>query len=255
MDFSQVEAEFERLKAQFEAGALTEAEFKAQLEELMIQDKQGRWWMIGYETGEWYYHDGEKWVLGEPPQVEEIQRIEPGYHEMEALLLTTIGWGIGFAIGAAVGAVIGWAMGWAITGAIGGLSTGLALQWTQSSVQWKQALMVACGWVISLPIGWTIHVTLGAAIGWTTGLIIGWAIAGAIGGLITGLALQRIELSIQRKQAVILASGWVVGLTIGWYIGWLSAKTIGWGIAGAITGAIGGGMMFWQVSRIRRSSR
>ncbi len=24
----------------------------------MIQDAQGRWWMIGYETGQWYVHDG-----------------------------------------------------------------------------------------------------------------------------------------------------------------------------------------------------
>jgi outer membrane protein assembly factor BamB len=75
MDFSQevhrVEAEFRRLKGQFEAGALTEDEFKARLADLMIQDEKGRWWMIGYETGKWYYHDGEKWVRGEPPQIAE----------------------------------------------------------------------------------------------------------------------------------------------------------------------------------------
>jgi hypothetical protein len=46
MDFAPVEAEFGRLKAQFDRGALTEAEFKAQPEELMIEDKQGRWWII-----------------------------------------------------------------------------------------------------------------------------------------------------------------------------------------------------------------
>jgi serine/threonine-protein kinase len=67
MDFSQVAAEFQRLKAQFEAGALAEAEFKARLEELMLQDEQGRWWMIGYETGQWYVHDGERWVKAQPP--------------------------------------------------------------------------------------------------------------------------------------------------------------------------------------------
>jgi hypothetical protein len=74
MDFSQVEAEFQRLKGQFEAGALTETEFKAQLKDLMAQDEQGRWWMIGYETGQWYYNDGEKWVRSEPPQVTERRR-------------------------------------------------------------------------------------------------------------------------------------------------------------------------------------
>jgi len=77
MDFSKVEAEFKKLKGQFEAGALTEAEIKARLADLMIQDEQGRWWMIGYETGQWYYHDGEKWVRGELPQIAEQRLTKP----------------------------------------------------------------------------------------------------------------------------------------------------------------------------------
>ena len=69
MDFSRVAAEFSKLKIQFDAGALSEADFKARLQDLMLQDEQGRWWMIGYETGQWYVHDGEKWVQREPPPV------------------------------------------------------------------------------------------------------------------------------------------------------------------------------------------
>ena len=68
MDFSSVETEYRQLKAQFDAGQLTEAGFKARLQELMIEDEQDRWWMIGYETGQWYVHDGEKWVPAEPPR-------------------------------------------------------------------------------------------------------------------------------------------------------------------------------------------
>ena len=68
MDFAQVETKFKELKEKYDAGAITEDEFKAQLEELMIQDEEGKWWIIGYETGQWYYHDGEKWVRAEPPK-------------------------------------------------------------------------------------------------------------------------------------------------------------------------------------------
>jgi TM2 domain-containing membrane protein YozV len=77
MDFVQVEAEFERLKAQFEEGALSEEEFKTQLQDLMIEDEQGRWWILGYETGQWYVHDGEQWIQQEPPLPEDLRPVPP----------------------------------------------------------------------------------------------------------------------------------------------------------------------------------
>jgi hypothetical protein len=67
MSFKDVEEKFKQLKSQFVAGQLSELEFKARLKEMMFQDDQGRWWMIGYETGLWYYNDGINWVKSEPP--------------------------------------------------------------------------------------------------------------------------------------------------------------------------------------------
>ena len=64
MKFTETEAQFRQLKAQYNAGDLSETDFKARLQDLMIQDEQGRWWMVGYETGQWYVHDEEKWVQG-----------------------------------------------------------------------------------------------------------------------------------------------------------------------------------------------
>jgi hypothetical protein len=67
MNFAQVESEYRRLKAQVAAGQISEDEFKAKLQELMIQDEQGHWWVIGFETGQWYVHDGVAWVPAQPP--------------------------------------------------------------------------------------------------------------------------------------------------------------------------------------------
>ncbi len=67
MNFSQVAAEYQKLKAQYHAGALTEANFRARLQNMMTQDAQGRWWIIGYETGQWYFSENEQWVRAEPP--------------------------------------------------------------------------------------------------------------------------------------------------------------------------------------------
>ncbi len=67
MDFRQAEQEYHRLKAQYDAGQLSEERMRAALSDLMVQDDQGRWWVLGYETGTWYVHDGQKWIPGEPP--------------------------------------------------------------------------------------------------------------------------------------------------------------------------------------------
>src|SRR5512136_21622 len=66
MNFQEAESEYKKLKAQLDAGALTEDQFEARLEAIMVQDQQGRWWTIGGATGQWYVHDGVNWVIGEP---------------------------------------------------------------------------------------------------------------------------------------------------------------------------------------------
>jgi TolB protein len=67
MDFQQVEAEYRKLKAQFDAGQLSEEELRSRVTQFVVEDDLGRWWSIGYETGQWYYHDGENWTPGTPP--------------------------------------------------------------------------------------------------------------------------------------------------------------------------------------------
>jgi hypothetical protein len=37
----------------------------------MLQDAQGRWWMLGPDTGKWHVHDGTTWVEAQPPTTEE----------------------------------------------------------------------------------------------------------------------------------------------------------------------------------------
>ena len=66
LNFQEAEGEYKKLKAQLDAGTLTEEQFEARLQAVMVQDQQGRWWTIGGATGQWYVHDGVNWVIGEP---------------------------------------------------------------------------------------------------------------------------------------------------------------------------------------------
>lgn len=65
--FVEVAQEVERLRQQVGAGTLTAEEGQARMRDLMVEDADGNWWMVGYETGKWYRHDGTDWVEADPP--------------------------------------------------------------------------------------------------------------------------------------------------------------------------------------------
>jgi hypothetical protein len=67
VNFAEVEREVAKLRQDLAAGRLTEERLKDRLRELMVEDTEGNWWMVGYETGEWYRHDGTDWVPDQPP--------------------------------------------------------------------------------------------------------------------------------------------------------------------------------------------
>lgn len=68
MTLAQMQARFFELKGKLAIGQITEEDFKRELEKLRFQDTHGRWWMIGAQSGRWYYYDGTRWLLGDPPE-------------------------------------------------------------------------------------------------------------------------------------------------------------------------------------------
>lgn len=65
--FAAAERRFAALQAQHAAGGLDDAAFDTALQDLVIQDDVGAFWMIGADTGQWYWHDGNQWVRRDPP--------------------------------------------------------------------------------------------------------------------------------------------------------------------------------------------
>src|SRR5688572_11911272 len=64
--FARAESAYLRLRREFEAGTLTAERFEAAVEADVI-DHDGRYWMLGVESGAWHVHDGETWVRASPP--------------------------------------------------------------------------------------------------------------------------------------------------------------------------------------------
>jgi len=73
--FREIEAAFGRLKEKFSQGKISQREFIASLKKLRIRDEEGRFWMIGAQSGKWYFFDGHDWTQAKPPSFGERKAI------------------------------------------------------------------------------------------------------------------------------------------------------------------------------------
>jgi hypothetical protein len=70
--FAEAERRFAVLRARYQAGELDDAAYDAELQRLVIEDDAGDHWVVGAESGEWYWYDGEQWVHRDPPATEDM---------------------------------------------------------------------------------------------------------------------------------------------------------------------------------------
>lgn len=74
-EFRDVEEEVTQLKKEFHLGKISRQEFIERLKKLRLKDSEGRFWMIGAQSGKWYYFDGKNWVQSHPPSLKEGKAI------------------------------------------------------------------------------------------------------------------------------------------------------------------------------------
>lgn len=73
--FKDVKADFDRLTVRFRNGEVSRGEYIQSLKRMRFKDDEGRFWMIGSQTGKWYCYDGTGWVLSSPPSLGEKKAI------------------------------------------------------------------------------------------------------------------------------------------------------------------------------------
>ncbi len=85
MDFEDIQRRYEELREQFDAGEISEEDFRDELEGLQLKDEFGRYWTMGAQTGEWYRFDGRTWIQETPlPLTKHQGRGLPEYVSPEA---------------------------------------------------------------------------------------------------------------------------------------------------------------------------
>jgi hypothetical protein len=73
--FTGVKADFDRMTSRFRSGEISRREYIEGLKQMRFKDEEGRFWMIGAQTGKWYYFDGAGWVQSSPPSLGEKRAI------------------------------------------------------------------------------------------------------------------------------------------------------------------------------------
>jgi hypothetical protein len=73
--FRDIEDAFSLMKRRFRGGEISQREFIDSLKRLRIKDDEGRFWMIGAQSGKWYFFDGKDWVQSAPPSIKERKAI------------------------------------------------------------------------------------------------------------------------------------------------------------------------------------
>ena len=56
MTFDELESRYAELRRQHSAGQLSDQAFSEAVDQLQIQDEQGRVWAIGAQSGSWYVY-------------------------------------------------------------------------------------------------------------------------------------------------------------------------------------------------------
>jgi hypothetical protein len=65
--FREAEATFALLRAKFKEKKISPQEFADSLKQLRIKDDEGRFWVIGAQSGMWYAFENGEWIEAKPP--------------------------------------------------------------------------------------------------------------------------------------------------------------------------------------------
>ncbi len=65
--FREVEETFALLRRKYHDNRISQREYIDSLKQLRIKDEDGRFWMIGAQSGRWYCYDGGGWTEAKPP--------------------------------------------------------------------------------------------------------------------------------------------------------------------------------------------
>jgi hypothetical protein len=144
------------------------------------------------------------------------------------------------------------AVGWALGGALAGVTSAQGLRLMGFRVKLQHVIVMTIGWAAAGILGGGLSWNYSPSLG---GEALGGALGGTAGGIVTGHVLRHLDEHVPTERLAIIAVGWAIGGAVGSLLSWLYLGYFGltvYVIAGAVTGgiigAIGGGLMLFELS-------
>ncbi|MCB0209528.1 MAG: hypothetical protein KDJ52_09370, partial [Anaerolineae bacterium] len=69
---TELERRYQTLLKDYQSGRVDENTFIAEVDKLQFRDDWGRYWMLGAQTGEWHYYDGQAWHQADPREADKL---------------------------------------------------------------------------------------------------------------------------------------------------------------------------------------
>ncbi len=75
-NLEKLENRYQFLLRDYKAGRIDETAFTAEVDKLQFQDERGRYWMIGAQSGNWHYYDGQAWQQADPRDADNLPFVD-----------------------------------------------------------------------------------------------------------------------------------------------------------------------------------
>ena len=69
---AELERRYQTLLKDYQSGRVDETTFISEVDKLQFKDDWGRYWMLGAQTGEWHYYDGQAWHRADPREADKL---------------------------------------------------------------------------------------------------------------------------------------------------------------------------------------
>jgi hypothetical protein len=136
---------------------------------------------------------------------------------------------------------------WTATGLAVGLVMAVVLKLARPAWRWRRLWLLVPLWGFIGLVDWWLRSTLSHFMDWRPSQVLGTGLADGLAGLLVVWVLFGRPLRANRRRTAIIVAGWASAAMVSFLYGDVFSPDTGLAWLGLLNGAIGSGVLFWQM--------